>query len=148
MTNKRILPVKQVVRNPLVTGNSMRRNWQMQRKSHPHRNLRLVSQFSSVQLLSHVRLFATPWIAARQASLSITNSRSSLRLTSIGLYPILCDPLDCNHQAPLSVGFFRQERVAISFSRVLPNLVMEPASPVSPALQADFFHLMSNGGSP
>ena len=35
----------------------------------------------SVQLLSHVRLFATPWIAARQASLSITNSRSSLRLT-------------------------------------------------------------------
>ena len=37
--------------------------------------------FSSVQLLSHVRLFATLWIAARQASLSITNSRSSLRLT-------------------------------------------------------------------
>ena len=40
-------------------------------------------QFSSVQLLSHVRLFATPWIAARQASLSITHSWSSLRLTSI-----------------------------------------------------------------
>ena len=39
--------------------------------------------FSSVQLLSRARLFATPWIAARQASLSITNSRSSLRLTSI-----------------------------------------------------------------
>ena len=39
--------------------------------------------FSSVQLLSRVRLFATPWIAARHASLSITNSRSSLRLTSI-----------------------------------------------------------------
>ena len=38
---------------------------------------------SSVQLLSHVQLFATPWIAARQASLSITISRSSLRLTSI-----------------------------------------------------------------
>ena len=37
-------------------------------------------QFSSVQSLSCVRLFATPWIAARQASLSITNSRSSLRL--------------------------------------------------------------------
>ena len=43
----------------------------------PHR-----SSISSVQSLSHVRLFATPWIAARQASLSITNS-SSLRLTSI-----------------------------------------------------------------
>ena len=35
---------------------------------------------SSVQSLSHVRLFATPWIVARQASLSITNSRSSLKL--------------------------------------------------------------------
>ena len=41
------------------------------------------NQFSSVQSLSCVRLFATPWIAAHQASLSITNSRSSLRLTSI-----------------------------------------------------------------
>ena len=40
-------------------------------------------QFSSVQSLSRVRLFATPWIAACQASLSITNSRSPLRLTSI-----------------------------------------------------------------
>ena len=40
-------------------------------------------QFSSVQSLSHVRLFVTPWIAARQASLSITNSWSSLRLMSI-----------------------------------------------------------------
>lgn len=37
--------------------------------------------FSSVQLLSYVRLFATPWIAARQASLSIANSQSSLRLS-------------------------------------------------------------------
>ena len=37
-------------------------------------------QFSSVQSLSRVRLFATPWIAARQGSLSITNSQSSLRL--------------------------------------------------------------------
>ena len=40
-------------------------------------------QFSSVHLLSHVRLFATPWIAARQASLSITISQSSLKSTSI-----------------------------------------------------------------
>ena len=40
-------------------------------------------QFSSVQLLSHVRLFATPWIAACQASLSITNSQSLLKLMSI-----------------------------------------------------------------
>ena len=53
---------------------------------------------SSVQSLSRVRLFVTPWIAARQASLSITNSRSSLRLTSIesvmpSSHLILCCPL-------------------------------------------------------
>ena len=41
------------------------------------------SNLSSVQLLSHVWLFVTPWIAARQASLSITSSRSSLKLMSI-----------------------------------------------------------------
>ena len=55
-------------------------------------------QFSSVQLLSHVQLFATPWTAARQASLSITNSRSLLKLLSIELvmpsnHLILCHPL-------------------------------------------------------
>ena len=49
----------------------------MEKKNHT------VNSFSSVQLLSRVRLFATPWIAARQASLSITNPQSSLRLVSI-----------------------------------------------------------------
>ena len=53
---------------------------------------------SSVQSLSHVQLFATPWTAALQASLSITNSRSLLRLVSIELvmpsnHLILCHPL-------------------------------------------------------
>ena len=53
---------------------------------------------SSVQSLSRVRLFGTPWTAARQASLSITNSRSILKLMSIELvmpsnYLILCHPL-------------------------------------------------------
>ena len=53
---------------------------------------------SSVQLLSHVRLFATPWTAAHQVSLSITNSRSLLILMSIeSVMPsnhlILCRPL-------------------------------------------------------
>ena len=57
-----------------------------------------VHEFSSVQSLSCVRLFATPWIAARQASLSFTNSRSSLKLMSIkSVMPtshlILCRPL-------------------------------------------------------
>ena len=55
-------------------------------------------QFSSVQLLSGVRLFATPWTAARQASLSITNFRSLLKLMSIeSVMPsnhlVLCHPL-------------------------------------------------------
>ena len=43
----------------------------------------LTIQFSSVQLLSHVQLFVIPWTAAHQASLSITNSRSLLKLMSI-----------------------------------------------------------------
>ena len=53
--------------------------------------------FSSVQLLSRVQLFVTPWTAAHQASLSITNSQSSLRLRSIdsvmpSSHLILCHP--------------------------------------------------------
>ena len=55
-------------------------------------------QFSSVQSLSHIRLFATPWAAARQASLSITNPQSLRKLMSIeSVMPfshlILCRPL-------------------------------------------------------
>ena len=46
-------------------------------------NFYSVVQLSSVQLLSHVQLFATPWTTAHQASLSITNSRSLLKLMSI-----------------------------------------------------------------
>ena len=68
-------------------------------------------QFSSVQLLSHVRLFATPWIAARQASLSITNSRSLPKLMSIeSVMPsnhlILCHPLLLLPSIPPSIGVF------------------------------------------
>ena len=55
------------------------------------------TSFSSVQSLSHVQLFATPWTAARQASLSITNSQSLFKLMSIesvmpSNYLILCRP--------------------------------------------------------
>ena len=71
-------------------------------------------QFSSVQSLSHVQLFATPWIAARQASLSITNSRSSLKLTSIesvmpSSYLILCRPLLLLPPIPSSIRAFSSE---------------------------------------
>ena len=56
------------------------------------------SAFSSVQLLSRVQLFASPWTAARQASLSTTNTQSLLKLMSIeSVMPsnhlILCHPL-------------------------------------------------------
>ena len=71
-------------------------------------------QFSSVQPLSHVRLFATPWIAALQASLSITNSRSSLRLMSIesvmpSSHLILCHPLLLLPPIPPSIRVFSNE---------------------------------------
>ena len=70
--------------------------------------------FSSVQSLSCVQLFATPWIAAHQASLSITNSRSSLRLTSIkSVMPsnhlILCCPLLLLPPIPPSTRVFSSE---------------------------------------
>ena len=69
------------------------------------------SVISSVQSLSHVQLFATPWIAARQASLSITNTQSSLKLTSIELvmpssHLILCHPLFLLPPIPPSIRVF------------------------------------------
>ena len=70
--------------------------------------------FLSVQSLSHVRLFATPWIAARQASLSITNSRSSLRLMSIesvmpSSHLILCHPVLLLPPIPPNIRVFSNE---------------------------------------
>ena len=70
--------------------------------------------FGSVQSLSRVRLFATPSIAACQASLSITNSQSSLKLTSIELVMpssrlILCHPLLLLPPTPPSIRIFSNE---------------------------------------
>ena len=70
--------------------------------------------FSSVQSLSCVQLFATPWTAARQASLSITNSRSSLKLMSIesvmpSSHLILCRPLLLLPPIPPSIRVFSNE---------------------------------------
>ena len=56
-------------------------------------------QFSSVQSLSHVRLFATPWTAAHQASLSITNSRSPPKPMSIDRW---CHPTFSSSVVPFS----------------------------------------------
>ena len=100
-----------------------------------------ISQFSSVQLLSCVWLFAIPWIEAHQASMSITNSQSSLRLTSIeslqscpilrrlhGLYSLPGSSVHGILQARLL------EWVAISFSR-------GSSQPRDPALQDSLHHL-------
>ena len=70
--------------------------------------------FSSVQSLSCVRLFATPWIAACQASLSITSSQSLLRLLSIdsvmpSSHLILCLPLLLLPPIPPSLRIFSNE---------------------------------------
>ena len=81
-------------------------------------------QFSSVQLLSRVQLFVTPWIAARQASLSITNSRSSLRITSIesvmpSSHLILCHPLLLLPLIPPSIRVFSNESTLRMVAKVL-----------------------------
>ena len=72
------------------------------------------NQIRSDQSLSHVWLFVTPWITLRQASLSITNSRSSLRLTSIesvipSSHLILCRPILLLPPIPPSIRVFSNE---------------------------------------
>ena len=76
----------------------------------------LLFSFSSVQSLSHVQLFATPWTAAHQASLSITNSQSLLRLMSIELvmpsnHLILCHPFLLLPSVFPSIRVFSNESV-------------------------------------
>ena len=73
-------------------------------------------QLSSVQSLHHVQLFATPWTAAHQASLSITNSRSLLKLMSIksvmpSSHLIFCHPLLLLPSIPPSIRVFSNESV-------------------------------------
>ena len=100
----------------------------------------IIAQFSSVQSLSHVQLFATPWTAAHQASLSITNSRSSptsMPIESVmpSNHLILCRPLLLPSIFP-SISVFSNESVlqirwpkywsfsfTISLSNEYPGLV-------------------------
>ena len=106
-------------------------------------------QFSSVQSLSHVRLFATPWIAACQASLSITNSRSSLRLMSIesvmpSSHLILSHPLLLLPPIPPSIRVFQwvnsSHEVARhkGISRGPWEVAGNAVSDVGPAWEVDF----------
>ena len=77
---------------------------------------RFFRSFSSVQLLSRVRLFATPWTAAHEASLSITNSQSLFKLMSIesvmpSSHLILCRPLLLLPSIIPSIRIFSNESV-------------------------------------
>ena len=76
----------------------------------------IIQSFSSVQLLSRVQLFVTPWTAAHQASQSITNSQSLLKLMSIELvmpsnHLILCHPLLLQPSIFPSIRVFSNESV-------------------------------------
>ena len=87
---------------------------QMANKNMKRCSTLLAIQFSSVQSLSRVQLFVTPWIAALQASLSITNFQSSLRLKSIesvmpSSHLILCHPLLLLPPIPPSIRAFSNE---------------------------------------
>ena len=104
-------------------------------------NLAVLHQFSSVPLLSHIWLFMTPYYIARQASLSITNSQSLLKLMSIELvmpsnYLILCHPLLL---LPLQVsGSFPMSQFFTSGSQ---NIGVSASASVLPMNIQDWFPL-------
>ena len=79
-----------------------------------YHKISFICGISSVQSLSHVQLFATPWITAHQASLSITDSQSLLKLMSIksvmpSSHLILCCPLFLLPPIPPSIRVFSNE---------------------------------------
>ena len=114
------------------------------------------AQFSSLQSLSCVWLFATSWIAACQASLSITNSRSLPKLTSIELvmpssHLILCHPLLLLSPIPSSIRVFSNESTvrlrwpkywSFSFS-IIPS----KAIPGLISFRMDWFDLLAVQGT-
>ena len=114
------------------------------------RDLSILQSFSSVHSLSRVWLFTTPWIAARQTSLSITNSRSSLRLTSIesvmpSSHLILCRPLLLLPPIPPSIRVFSTESTLhmrcpkfsqfSSVTQLCPTLCDPMRPPIPPSIK-------------
>ena len=104
----------------------------------------IIIQFNSVQSLSHVWLFETPWAAACQASLSITTSRSLFRLMSIELvmssnHLILCRPLfsSCFQSFPASGSF----QMTQFFASVGPGIGVSALASVLPMNIQDWFPL-------
>ena len=112
--------------------------------------------FSSVQLLSRVHLFAIPWAAARQASLSITNSRSLLKLMSIeSVMPsnhlILCCPLLLLPSIFLSIRvFFSKSALCITWPKYWSfNFSLSPSNEYSElvSFRIDWFDLPAVQGT-
>ena len=112
-------------------------------------------QFSSVQLLSHVWLFVTPWTAARQASLSITNSWSLLKLMSIELVMpsnrlILCYPLLLPSIFPSIRVFSNETALCIRWPKYSSfSFSSSPSNEYSALIsfKIDWFHLPSVQGT-
>ena len=105
------------------------------------------TEFSSVQLLSRVRLFATPWIAAHQASLSIANSRSLLKLISIesvmpSKHLILCRPLLLLPSIFPSIRVFSSESALCTGGQ---SIRVSASAPVLPMRVQSWFSLGLTG---
>ena len=109
----------------------------------PHKIFLYLFLFSSVQSLSCVRLLAIPWIAARQASLSITNSKSLLKLMSIdsvmpSSHLILCHPLLFLPSIFPSIRVFSKKSVL----RIRwPSIGVSASASVFPMIIQDWFSL-------
>ena len=101
-------------------------------------------RFSSVQLLSFVQLFANPWTAAHQASLSITNSWSLLKLMSIKLV-MSSNHLNLCHPLLLLPSLFLSIRLAGAF-QVLLLLVLHAENTLSPGKPRQLVILLISDG--
>ena len=106
-----------------------------------------MTQFSLVQLLSHVRLSATPWTAARQASLSITNSWSlpkpmSIESVMLSNHLILCRPLLLLRSSFPASGSFPMSQLFVSGGQ---SIGVSPSTSVLPVKTQDWIFLQSKG---
>ena len=102
----------------------------------------LSDQFSSVQSLSHVWLFATPWITARQASLSITNSWSLLKLLSIELL------MPSNHSSSVIPLSFCVKSFPTPGSFPVSQIFASSGQSIGVSAPASFLPKKSQGWSP
>ena len=108
------IPIYICVSIPMHIHISIKKSIHQPTKPIKNKHINIGKRISQFRLLSRVRPFATPWIAARQASLSITNSQSLLKLMPIELvmpssHLILCGPLLLLPPIPPSIRVFSSE---------------------------------------